>query len=305
MSLVVVGSVAYDGVETPDARVERILGGACTYISISASFFARVSIVGVVGDDFAEKDVGFLASHNVDLTGLERAPGKTFYWSGVYAEDMNTRTTLRTDLNVFADFQPKLPESYRKHPYLFLGNIQPSLQQQVLEQMDGVRTIAGDTMNLWIQTTRDELLNTIRNWDALIINDEEARMLSGHKNLRHAARTIMAMGPNTLIIKRGEYGAILFHGDCLFYAPGYLLEEVHDPTGAGDSFAGGFMGYVAEKGLDLASPSLDLKELARAVIYGSVMGSYCCEQFGVDRFRTLTRAEIDARFQEFRTFTGF
>lgn len=305
MSLVVVGSVAYDGVETPNAQAERILGGACTYISLAASFFTKVSIVGVVGDDFAEEDVQFLASRGVDLTGLERAPGKTFYWRGRYAEDMNTRVTLQTDLNVFADFQPKLPDNYRSHPYLLLGNIQPTLQQQVLEQMDGPRVVAGDTMDLWIQTTREELLHTIRNWDALIINDQEARMLAGGKNLRRAARTIMAMGPNTLIIKRGEFGAILFHEDSMFYAPGYLLEDVRDPTGAGDSFAGGFMGYVAEKGLELSSAKLDLKELARAVIYGSVMGSFCCEKFGVDRFRALTRAEIDARFQEFRTFTHF
>jgi sugar/nucleoside kinase (ribokinase family) len=305
MSLVVVGSVAYDGVETPKAQAERILGGACTYISLAASFFTKVSIVGVVGDDFAEEDVQLLDSHGVDLAGLERAPGKTFYWSGRYSEDMNTRTTLRTDLNVFADFQPKLPENYRQLPYLFLGNIQPSLQQQVLEQMNGLRAAAGDTMNLWIQTTREELLNTIQHWHALIINDEEARMLAEESNLRRAARIIMAMGPKTLIIKRGEYGAILFHDDCMFYAPGYLLDEVSDPTGAGDTFAGGFMGYVAGKGLELASDKLDLKELARAVIYGSVMGSFCCEEFGVDRFRTLTRAEIDARFQEFRTFTGF
>ncbi|MCW5981304.1 MAG: sugar kinase [Bryobacteraceae bacterium] len=305
MSLVVVGSVAYDGVETPGAQVDRILGGACTYISVAASFFTKVSIVGVVGEDFAEEDIAFLGSRGVDLTGLERAAGKTFFWRGRYAEDMNTRTTLQTDLNVFADFQPKLPESHRGYPYLLLGNIQPSLQQQVLEQMKSPRVVAGDTMDLWIQTTRDDLVATIRHWDALIINDQEARMLSGETNLRRAARIIMAMGPNTLIIKRGEFGAILFHRDCLFYAPGYLLEEVFDPTGAGDSFAGGFMGYVAQKGLQLSAPDLDMRELARAVIYGSVMGSFCCEKFGVDRFRDLTRAEIDARFQEFRTFTGF
>ena len=305
MSLVVVGSVAYDGVETPKARADCILGGACTYISLAASFFTKVSIVAVVGEDFADEDVRFLASHGVDLAGLERAPGKTFYWSGRYNEDMNTRTTLRTDLNVFADFQPKLPESYRKQPYLCLGNIQPSLQQQVLEQMNGVRVAAGDTMNLWIQTARAELIDTIQHWDVLIINDEEARMLADSNNLRNAARIIMAMGPKTLIIKRGEYGAILFHKDCMFYAPGYLLEDVFDPTGAGDSFAGGFMGYLANRSLDLSADNLDLKELARAVIYGSVMGSFCCEKLGVDRFRTLTRAEIDDRFQEFRTFTGF
>jgi sugar/nucleoside kinase (ribokinase family) len=305
MALVVVGSVAYDCVETPHGRVDRMLGGACTYISLAASYFTRVSIVGVVGDDFAREDTEFLEQRGIGLEGLERVPGKTFFWSGVYSDDMNDRTTLRTDLNVFADFAPKLPESYRSQPYLLLGNIQPALQRQVREQMNGVRLVGGDTMNYWITGFRDELLRTLEGWDFLLINDSEARLLSGETNLKRAARAILDMGPNTLVIKRGEYGAMLFRKDAYFVVPGYLLEEVFDPTGAGDCFAGGFVGYLAQCGFDLKNSNIDRKQLHRAVIYGSVMGSFCCEQFGVDRFRTLTRAEIDARFEEFRQFTGF
>jgi sugar/nucleoside kinase (ribokinase family) len=305
MSVVVVGSVAYDGVETPHGRVERMLGGACTYIALASSYFAKTKIVAVVGDDFAKEDEDFLASHGIDLEGLERVPGKTFFWAGVYSDDMNDRKTLRTDLNVFADFQPKLPESHRQSPYLILGNIQPALQRSVREQMNGLRLAGGDTMNYWIADYRAELLETIRTWDFLLINDAEARMLSGENNLKRAASKIFEMGPHTLVIKRGEYGAILFRRDNHFMVPGYLLEKVFDPTGAGDCFAGGFIGYLAEKGFDLKAGHIDNKELSRAVIYGSVLGSFCCEKFGVDRFRTLTRADIDARFNEFRTCTEF
>jgi sugar/nucleoside kinase (ribokinase family) len=305
MSLVVVGSVAYDGVETPHGRVDRMLGGAATYISLAASFFTKTSIVGVVGDDFDQADTELLESHNVDLAGLERVPGKTFFWAGRYSDDMNDRTTLQTDLNVFADFNPKLPEAYKSAPYLLLGNIQPALQASVRKQMNGVRFAGGDTMNYWIRDYRDELLATIRDWDFLLINDSEAKMLSGESNLRKAASKILEMGPRTLVIKRGEYGAMLFRRDAFFVVPGYLLESVFDPTGAGDCFAGGFVGYLAEQGFDLKSENVTLSELSSAVVYGSVMGSFCCERFGVDRFRTLTRAEINARFQEFRQFTYF
>ncbi len=300
MSLVIVGSVAFDTIETPWDRKEKIVGGSCTYCSLAASYFANVKIVAVVGDDFEQADVDLLAGRNIDLEGLERVPGKTFFWAGVYSADMNDRATLRTDLNVFADFQPKLPQKYKPAPFLFLGNIQPALQRSVREQMNSLRLAGGDTMNYWIRDYREELLRTIRDWDVLLINDSEARMLSGEQNLGKAARAVLAMGPRVLVVKRGEYGAILFHKDQHFMAPGYLLENVFDPTGAGDSFAGGFMGYLAGQGID-PTP----KELRRAVIYGSVMGSFCCEKFGVDRFRTLTRAEIDARFQEFKSFTDF
>lgn len=305
MSLVVIGSVAYDGVQTPYGSVDRMLGGSCTYIALSASYFTPVSIVGVVGDDFAQADVDLLTSRQIGVEGLERVPGKTFFWKGVYSDDMNDRTTLVTDLNVFAEFDPKLPPSYKDAPYLFLGNIQPTLQKGVREQMKQTRLVGGDTMNLWIDIARPALLETLKGWDFLLINDGEARMLSGETNLKKAAARIMDMGPKILVIKRGEYGAILFTPDYHFIAPGYLLQQVFDPTGAGDCFAGGFMGYLASRGLDAASAGNYKLDLFRAVIYGSVMGSFCCEQFGVDRFRTLTRQEIDARFQEFKDFTGF
>jgi len=305
MSLVVVGSIAYDAVETPHGRVDRMLGGACTYIALAASYFTKARVVAVVGEDFAQEDADLLASRGIDLAGMERASGKTFFWSGVYSHDMNDRTTLRTDLNVFADFNPRLPEAYRQEPYLFLGNIQPALQRSVRAQMKGVRLTGGDTMNYWIKDFRDELLSTIREWDFLLINDSEARMLSGEQNLRRAANAIIDMGPNTVVIKRGEYGAMLFRRDQYFIVPGYLLEEVFDPTGAGDSFAGGFVGYLAERGCDLKAGHVDRQDLARAVIYGSVMGSFCCEQFGVGRFQNLTRDDIERRFREFRDFTEF
>jgi sugar/nucleoside kinase (ribokinase family) len=305
MSVVVVGSVAYDGVETPYGRAERMLGGACTYVSLAASYFTDVKVVAVVGEDFRQEDIDFLASRRIDLAGLERAPGKTFHWSGVYSADMNDRTTIRTDLNVFAGFQPKLPKHYRGEPYLLLGNIQPALQRGVRQQMDSVRLAGGDTMNYWIEGHREELLETIRQWDFLLINDSEARQLSGKNMLRQAAEVILGMGPSILVVKRGEHGAILFGRGGRFTVPGYLLERVVDPTGAGDSFAGGFMGRLAEQGVDPNEAEIDPKLLRSAVVYGSVMGSFCCERFGVDRFRTLTRAEIDGRFREFKVTTEF
>lgn len=305
MSLIVIGSVAYDGVETPHGKVDRMLGGAATYISLAASYFTKVGIVGVVGDDFAQEDCDLLAGHGVDLEGLERVSGKTFFWKGKYTPDMNDRETLVTDLNVFADFEPKLPKSYLSAPYLLMGNIQPRLQRMVREQMKDAKLAGGDTMNFWISDFREELLATIRGWDFLLINDGEARMLSGETNLKKAAAKILAMGPHTLVIKRGEYGALLFRKDSFFVVPGYLLETVFDPTGAGDCFAGGFIGYLAQEGYDIEKDHVDRHVLSRAVIYGSVLGSFCCERFGVERFRTLKREEIDARFEEFRQFTTF
>jgi len=304
--MVIVGSVAYDGVETPHGKVDRMLGGACTYIALSASFFTQPKIVAVVGDDFADEDTELLSSRGIDLAGLERVPGKSFFWAGKYSPDMNDRETLVTDLNVFADFNPKLPDSYKSAPYLLLGNIQPELQRAVKAQMDGSQhLVGGDTMNYWIASFREELIKTIAEWDFLLINDGEARMLSGEYNLKKAAAKILAMGPSTLVIKRGEYGAILWRREGHFMVPGYLLEDVFDPTGAGDCFAGGFMGYLAGRGIDFRHGSVDHNEIRRAVIYGSVMGSFCCERFGVDRFRTLTREEIDGRFEEFKEFTSF
>jgi sugar/nucleoside kinase (ribokinase family) len=306
MSMVVVGSVAYDGVETPHGKIDRMLGGACTYIALSASFFTQPKIVAVVGDDFAAEDTELLNSRGIDLAGLERVPGKSFFWAGKYSPDMNDRETLVTELNVFADFDPKLPDSYKSAPYLLLGNIQPELQRAVKAQMNGsLRLVGGDTMNYWIASFREDLLKTIAEWDFLLINDAEARMLSGEYNLKKAAAKILEMGPSTLVIKRGEYGAILWRREGHFMVPGYLLEDVFDPTGAGDCFAGGFMGYLAGQGIDLKSDTVDHNEIRRAVIFGSVMGSFCCECFGVDRFRKLTREEIDGRFEEFKEFTSF
>ncbi|MDQ6678563.1 MAG: PfkB family carbohydrate kinase [Acidobacteriota bacterium] len=305
MSLVVVGSVAYDGVQTPHGKVDRILGGACTYIALAASYFTHTRIVGVVGDDFKEKDKDFLRSRGIDLEGLTSVPGKTFFWSGVYSPDMNDRTTLVTDLNVFADFNPQLPETHRDEPYLLLGNIQPELQRAVLQQMRKPKLVGGDTMNYWIADHREKLLVTIKEWDFLLINDSEARMLSGEHNLLKAAKVILEMGPQTLVIKRGEHGAILFSRERHFMVPGYLLEDVFDPTGAGDCFAGGFIGYLASRAVSPARGEIEDTDLRRAVIYGSVMGSFCCEKFGPDRFRTLSRAEIDERFHEFKTCTDF
>jgi sugar/nucleoside kinase (ribokinase family) len=306
MSLLVVGSVAYDGIETPYGKVDRILGGAATYIALSSSFFTKPRIVAVVGDDFDAADEQLLADRGIDLEGLERVPGKCFFWQGVYSADMNSRTTLRTDLNVFAGFEPKVPESYRQTPFLMLGNIQPSLQGHVRSQMTALRTVGGDTMDFWINDFRDELLATIAGWDFLLINDSEARALSGETNLRKAAERIHAMGPKWVIIKRGEFGAILFEqGQGHFVAPGYLLDQVMDPTGAGDCFAGGFFGFLAENQEKLGAGPIPSRILRQAVIYGSVMGSFCCEQFGPERFKTLTRAEIDARFQQFSEFTSF
>jgi sugar/nucleoside kinase (ribokinase family) len=283
-----------------------MLGGSCTYVALSASFFTAPKIVAVVGEDFADEDTELLAGRGIDLTGLERVPGKTFFWAGKYSPDMNERETLVTDLNVFADFDPKLPEAYRSSPYVLLGNIQPALQKSVRGQMDGSqRIVGGDTMNYWIADFREQLLGTIAEWDFLLINDSEARMLSGEYNLKKAAAKILDMGPSTLVIKRGEYGAILWRRDGHFMAPGYLLRDVFDPTGAGDCFAGGFMGYLAGQGIDFRSGRVDHNEIRRAVIYGSVMGSFCCERFGVERFRSLTRTEIDGRFEEFQEFTAF
>ena len=299
MSLVVVGSVAYDGLETPHGKVDRILGGSCTYISLAASFFTRVKLVAVVGDDFAQADAALLSGRGIDLEGLERVPGKTFFWSGVYSPNMNDRTTLITDLNVFATFQPKLPPHYKQSPYLFLGNIDPELQSHVQSQMEKPRLIGGDTMNLWIDIKRPELVQMLKGLHVLVINDSEARQLSGEWNLAKAARAIRGMGPQTVVIKRGDNGASVYEEGHVFIAPALPLEEVHDPTGAGDSFAGGFMGYLASH-TNSGQPST-VNHIRRAIIYGSVMGSFAVEQFGLERLRHLTREVIDARYREFQT----
>jgi len=296
MSLLVVGSVAFDAVRTPRGSVDRMLGGSATYFAVAASYFTQVQLVGVVGDDFGEEHHAVLKERGVGTEGLERVPGKTFFWSGEYNADMNERTTHDTQLNVFADFHPKLPPRYRRLPYLFLGNIDPELQSLVQEQMEKPDIIGMDTMNFWIEGKREALGRTLRKIHVLVINDSEARQLSGEYNLLKAARAIRALGPETVVIKRGDNGATLFRDGEIFSTPALPLEEVHDPTGAGDSFAGGFMGYLATH----RAEARDGHGLRRAVIYGSVMGSYAVEAFGLERLRRLTRKEIDARFQEFK-----
>jgi len=300
MSLLVVGSVAFDAIETPFGKVERTLGGAATYFSVAASFFTHVNLVGVVGDDFTPRDAAIFRGRRIDITGLERAPGKTFFWAGRYGHDPNERVTLATELNVFATFRPKLPEAYRHSKHVFLANIDPTLQRSVLEQIHGTpRMVALDTMNYWIERTPAELREILKHTHILMINDAETRMLSSEHNLLRAARHIFGIGPKTLVIKRGEYGALMVHGGGIFSVPGFPLEEVHDPTGAGDSFAGGFMGYLSGAG------KLTDAVLRRAMVYGSVMGSFAVERFGLERLRKVTPREIDARARHFLRLTQF
>ncbi len=299
MSLLVVGSVALDTVETPFGRAEDALGGSATFFSAAASLFHPVQLVGVVGDDYPCDALGFLSDRGVDLSGLERAPGESFRWSGRYAFDLNSRDTLETRLGVFADFSPKIPDPFRDAEWVFLGNIDPELQLRVLDQVHRPRMVACDTMNLWIDIKRERLLELLSRVDLLLVNDGEARQLSGDFNLTRAARWIQARGPRYLIIKKGEHGAILFTPTGAFFAPGYPLEEVFDPTGAGDAFAGGFMGHLAQCG------RLEDGDLRRAVIYGSVMGSFACERFSVDRLKDLTPEEVEERVRAFREMTVF
>lgn len=299
MSLLVVGSVALDTVETPFGRAQDALGGSATFFAAAASWFCPVRLVGVIGDDFPAGSLDFLAEREVDLSGLEKAAGESFRWSGVYNYDLSSRETLETRLGVFADFAPRIPETFRDTEWVFLGNIDPELQIDVLKQIQKPRLVACDTMNFWIGGKRDTLLELLKGVDLLLVNDSEARELSGDFNLSRAARWIQARGPRYVIIKKGEHGAILFTPDSVFFAPGFPLDEVFDPTGAGDAFAGGLMGYLAR-----CSRAEDA-DLRRAVIHGSVMGSFAVERFSVDRFRDLTQDEIDSRVRQFREMTSF
>ncbi|HSV33509.1 MAG TPA: PfkB family carbohydrate kinase [Pyrinomonadaceae bacterium] len=300
MSLLVAGSVAFDSVETPFGKRERMLGGSASHFSIAASFFTDVRVVGVVGGDFGADEEQVFARHNIDTSDLERiADGKTFRWYGRYEYDLNVAHTLDTQLNVFAGFQPKLSQASKNSRLLFLGNIQPDLQRGVREQMAHAELVALDTMNLWIETTRDSLQKTIEVVDLMIINDAEARQLTSEPNLIKAARKILSWGPHTLIVKRGEYGAAMFTKDQYFAIPAYPLESVFDPTGAGDTFAGGLMGYLASQ------ETLDEPALRRAMIFGSVMASFNVEEFGTERVQRLTHDEINQRFREFKRFTHF
>jgi len=306
MSITVVGSVAFDTVETPAGRSERCLAGAATYFSLSASFFTDIRVIAVVGEDFGPAQQAVFDERKIDTRGIERAPGKSFFWQGSYLDNINEAKTLKTDLNVFAGFEPKIPAAYADSEFLFLANIDPVLQRRVRESMPGVKLVAGDTMNYWIKDHRPALLEVLKGLDVLLINDTEARMLAANNNLVQAARAVMALGPRFLVIKHGEYGATLFHRSNpkggspegnTFRAPALPLEQVIDPTGAGDSFAGGFFGYLASQ------PELTPGAFRRAMFYGSVMGSFACERFGTERLQQLTRAEIDERFHDFRQLT--
>jgi sugar/nucleoside kinase (ribokinase family) len=304
MSIVVVGSVAFDTIATPSGRVDNALGGAATYFSLAASYFTDVRVVAVVGDDFTAEHENVLKKRGIDTRGIERAQGKTFRWGGQYLDNLNDAKTDFTELNVFEKFQPRIPDTYRDSQFLFLANIHPSLQSAVRREMNGVRLTGGDTMNFWITGTPKELAETLKGVNILLINDTEAKMLAGEKNLLRASQKVLAMGPQALVIKHGEYGATIFFregafgiGRHPFRAPTLPLDEVKDPTGAGDSFAGGFMGYIASQG------ELNREVLKRALFYGGVMGSFAVERFGTERLQSLTREEIDARFQIFRDLT--
>jgi len=304
MAITVVGSVAFDTVETPAGRSERCLAGAATYFSLAASYFTEVRVIAVVGEDFGPNEQAVFDAHRIDTRGIERAPGKSFFWQGSYVDNLNEARTLRTDLNVFAGFEPKMPDAYRDSEFLFLANIDPVLQRRVREATPNARLVAGDTMNYWIKDHKPALLEVLKGLDILLINDTEARMLAGNSNLVQAARAVLGMGPRMLVIKHGEYGATAFFarspknaGATTFRAPALPLEEVVDPTGAGDSFAGGFFGYLASQS------ELTPGAFRRAMFYGGVMGSFACESFGTERLQQLTRDKIDQRFALFRELT--
>ena len=300
-SVLVVGSVAYDSVVTPAGSRNEALGGSATYFSISGSYFTPVSVVAVIGEDFRHEDIELLNSHKVDISGLERRAGETFRWSGIYsAEDVDARQTLDTQLNVFADFSPTLSPEHGEQPYLFLANIDPDLQMDVLNQMKTrPKLVALDTMNFWIHGKNSSLRRTVQNIDVIFIDEEEARDLTSELSLVRAAQQIMGLGPKTVVIKRGEHGVILFHGESVFAAPALPLEHVVDPTGAGDAFAGGFVGYLAGTG-DLSPGGF-----RRAAVLGSVMGSFTVESFSLDRLGSLTASDIEARFRALTDLTHF
>jgi sugar/nucleoside kinase (ribokinase family) len=300
MSLLVVGSVAFDAIETPHGKVDRTLGGAASYFALAASHFAPVRVVAIVGDDFTATERAIFKGRKIDLGGLECVSGKSFFWSGRYSMNMNERTTLATELNVFANFRPTLPDTYCDSAFIFLGNIDPTLQRSVLTQVRCKPQVVGlDTMNYWIERTPAELRETLKHTQILMINDDETRQLTGEHNLLRAAKQIFKMGPRTLVIKRGEHGAMMIHNKFTFSVPGFPLEEVCDPTGAGDSFAGGFMGYLASVG------RINEQDLRAAMVYGSVLGSFAVERFGVERVARLKRSEIADRARRFSKLTSF
>jgi len=297
--LLVVGSVAFDAVKTPFGQRERALGGSATYFSVSASYFTDVAVIAVVGEDFDASSQAIFQKHGIDTDGLERRPGKTFFWSGEYGENLNEARTLETELNVFQDFAPKLPEHYRNTEFLFLANIDPELQRDVMGQVKSPGLVACDTMNYWIEGKPEALRRTLESVDIVVINDAEAKQLAGRSNIVAAARDIMAIGPGTIVVKRGEYGVVMFSGKDCFGLPALPVENVVDPTGAGDTFAGGFMGYLASCG------TAGQEALRKAVVYGSVMASFNIEAFSQERLSSLTRQDIDSRFREFADMARF
>jgi sugar/nucleoside kinase (ribokinase family) len=300
MSLVIVGSVAFDTIETPWERKEKIVGGSCSYCSLAASYFTRPKIVAVVGEDFPVEIIDFFKKRRIDLQGLKVVPGgKTFHWQGRYGYDPNKRETVRTDLNVFADFRPEIPPSYKRADILFLANIDPDLQEAILLQVDKPKLVAMDTIGLWIESKREALMRVLAGVNIFFANDEEIRMLTDERNLIKAARKILLMGPTSVIVKKGEHGALVLSGDFVFGVLAHPCEDVIDPTGAGDSFAGGFLGYL-DKAKSFRQP-----EMRRAAVYGSVMASFTIEDFGIDRFRTLKPQEIEARFLHFKKLVSF
>lgn len=299
MDILVIGSVAFDSVETPFGKRDDVLGGSATYFSTAASFFSAVRLVAVVGDDFPAEHSAFLAARNIDLAGLQTRPGKTFRWKGQYGYDLNEAQTLETHLNVFESFHPEIPESYRDSPFVFLANIDPHLQLEVLKQVRQPRLVACDTMNFWIEGKREALVETLGHVDILVINEAEVRQLAEEPNLIKAARSVLELGPKTLVVKRGEYGVLVFGGHSIFSVPAYPLEDVFDPTGAGDTFAGGFIGYLA------ATNNVTDAAIRKATVFGSVMASFTVEDFSLERLRPLTWQEIEERFRKFQLLTDF
>jgi sugar/nucleoside kinase (ribokinase family) len=298
-SMLVVGSVAFDTIHNHSGSYPFVLGGSATFASLAAAHFVTPRVVGVVGSDFPDEKVALLRDKGIDVTGLEVVAGKTFHWEGRYSDDLSSRESLRTDLNVFADFHPKIPEAFRATPYVMLGNIHPSLQIEVLDQMRSPRLVLADTMNFWIDGTPTELAKMLARIDVLVINEEEGRQLAQTRHIVRVAQKLLAMGPKIVVIKRGEYGALLFDGNNVFSAPAFPVEEVRDPTGAGDTFAGAFLGFIAQ------SESTDVSTLRRAVIYGSTLASFCVEGMSVDRLASVTSDEVERRYLAFARLAHF
>jgi cytidine kinase len=301
MSVLIVGSIAIDNIKTQLEEHRELLGGSASYASVSASFFSPVNLVGIVGSDFPKEHIELFQSRDVDLAGLQIVDGKTFRWSGEYEWDMNQRKTLSVELNVFETFSPKLPDSYKRTPIVLLANISPSLQKHVLEQVESPKFVIADTMDLWITTTRNELLDLLKPIDLLVLNDSEARQLTEETSLVKAAHNILRLGPKYVAIKKGEHGCLLVSKDRFFSCGAYPLEDIHDPTGAGDTFAGGFAGYLAS----LNKETFDFDDLKKAVVYGSLLASFCVEAFSLERLKQLTRKELDDRYEFFKLMSHF